>query len=337
MIIARKIPSKNIYDIQAPFKTNSPEKFSVEAYKPIGQERLHSVNWQITFRSVEINHSTNEVTVKPMFTDTQNTNGVKIESYYKEGDTKQRFKGTASFEIPYYIHSFGTKKPQVASMDWLVIRKDHNTKELISFQTETHSGNADLSVFNATATAFDTENMIVTVSLDFKAEYNELETISGQEQDVYYYLLSAQINGLTLYSVDYTKKQISVGEGNINFENASNELVVIETAPNYYTAQSVLDEQESKYKNGKRTVELLCDFSDYRFNDRNETLAISISDASKPMTFKPYDKCIPYIKNEDGNDVPLDSANGEPTVFSVLNIEYIYDGACWQKLYLQEI
>lgn len=234
-------------------------------------------------------------------------------------------------------------------MEWLVIRKDHNTKELISFQTETHSGNADLSVFNATATAFDTENMIVTVSLYFKAEYNDSETISGQAQDVYYYLLSAQINGLTLHSVDYTKKQISVGEGNTIFENASNELVVIddtynetdntydETEPDYYSFESVLDEQESKYKNGKRTVELLCDFSDYRFNDKNETLAISISDASKPMTFKPYDKCIPYIKNAEGNDVPLDSANGEPTVFSVLNIEYIYDGACWQKLYLQEV
>lgn len=335
MIIARKIPSKNIYDIQTPFKTNSPEKFSVEAYKPIGQERLHSVNWQITFRSVEINHSTNEVTVKAMFTDPKNTNGIKIESYYEEGDTKQNFKGTASFEIPYYIHSFGTTKKQVASMDWLVIRKDMNNN-LISFQTETYSGNADLSVFDATATAFDTENMIVTVSLDFKAEYNVLEGLGVKQQKVYYYLLSAQINGLTLHSVDYTKKQISVGEGNINFENASNELVVTDTDPNY-SFQSVLAEQESKYKNGKRTVELLCDFSDYRFNDRNETLAISISDASKPMTFKPYNKCIPYIKNEDGNDVPLDSANGEPTVFSVLNIEYIYDGACWQKLYLQEI
>lgn len=69
----------------------------------------------------------------------------------------------------------------------------------------------------------------------------------------------------------------------------------------------------------------------------NDTLAISTKDKSKPMTFEIGDEVIPMVYTANGIDEPISKKkDNSPKVFRIVGREIIYDGAVWQKIYLQE-
>lgn len=89
------------------------------------------------------------------------------------------------------------------------------------------------------------------------------------------------------------------------------------------------------YKNGKETAELLCSIGEYK--DTNGELAISTKDYDLPMTFNNGDIVVPYKYTARG-DAPLSTKKDgkTPKGFLVTGVEFIFDGAVWQKITLQE-
>lgn len=56
-----------------------------------------------------------------------------------------------------------------------------------------------------------------------------------------------------------------------------------------------------------------------------------------PMSFRQYDKVVPYVYGANGEDRPMSThINGKPKVFEVLSTRKYYDGAVWQELVLVE-
>ena len=75
----------------------------------------------------------------------------------------------------------------------------------------------------------------------------------------------------------------------------------------------------AEYKNGKETAVIRCSVP--------EDLAV----------FEIGNEVIPMVYGADGADKPMSRyKNGEPKVFSVVGAKFIYDGAVWQELTLQE-
>jgi hypothetical protein len=119
----------------------------------------------------------------------------------------------------------------------------------------------------------------------------------------------------------------------------SNELMQTD---NYYgtpsspLAQTLYENTLRQYEKGKETATIICDISEYYNEDG--TLAKSISDTSVPMLFNLYDKVIPMVFTADGKDYPMSLyKDRSPKVFEIHGIERYFDGAVWQKIYLQEI
>lgn len=57
----------------------------------------------------------------------------------------------------------------------------------------------------------------------------------------------------------------------------------------------------------------------------------------KNMVFSTHNKVVPMVYGADGKDKPLSVyKDGTPKVFNVLGVEFLYDGAVWQTLHLQE-
>ena len=55
------------------------------------------------------------------------------------------------------------------------------------------------------------------------------------------------------------------------------------------------------------------------------------------MVFETHDKVVPMVYGANGQDKPLSVyKDGTPKVFNVLGVEFLYDGAVWQILNLQE-
>ncbi len=88
------------------------------------------------------------------------------------------------------------------------------------------------------------------------------------------------------------------------------------------------------YKDGKETATIRCSISKYY--DENDILMIS--DENGKMSFDIYDVVTPYTYGGEGKDVPFSlKKDGTPKNFQVVGIKFIYDGAVWQELTLQEV
>lgn len=84
----------------------------------------------------------------------------------------------------------------------------------------------------------------------------------------------------------------------------------------------------AEYQNGKETAEILCSISNYY--DESGKGKISTEEATLPMTFNIGDEVVPMVMNSLGKDVPMSKSK----TFEVVGVDFIYDGAVWQKLTL---
>lgn len=89
-----------------------------------------------------------------------------------------------------------------------------------------------------------------------------------------------------------------------------------------------------EYQNGKETATIRCSISDYY----DEKGIKKISPNTDRMTFITGDEVIPKVFGANGIDIPMSKyKDGTSKIFRVCGIKFIYDGAVWQELALQEV
>lgn len=130
---------------------------------------------------------------------------------------------------------------------------------------------------------------------------------------------------------------LTFGDGNKVFSLDANELASSSTiyqgqSINEYNSRAII----SNYKNGKETLELMCSIGEYYDYDTSE-LVISTKQADLEMSFNIGDIVIPHKFTAYG-DKPFSMKKGDiPKEFLVTKVDFIFDGAVWQKISLQEI
>ncbi len=89
-----------------------------------------------------------------------------------------------------------------------------------------------------------------------------------------------------------------------------------------------------EWQRGKESSKMLCSISDY-YNENGEKI---IDIKSEKMSFNIGENVIPMVFGENRIDRPMSkNADGSAKVFRVCGIKFIYDGAVWQELTLQEV
>ena len=131
------------------------------------------------------------------------------------------------------------------------------------------------------------------------------------------YHTNATINASFL---DYIKKEVSV-DNNSWFSLPKNELMQENSykGESMYVLDFIASTIISHYKEGKETAVIRCSIP--------EDLSV----------FEIGDEVIPMVYGADGVDRPMSRyKNGTQKVFNVVGTKFIYDGAVWQELTLQE-
>lgn len=135
--------------------------------------------------------------------------------------------------------------------------------------------------------------------------------------------------GIDLQTLDYTYKN-----GNSPFRLPENEILQSENTIGGekhadYMSKKIIE----KYKDGKSTLELLCGINDYY--DDSGAKVIDVNSAETKKTFEHNDIVIPMVRSPQGTDKPINGSYFNSS-FRVVNTEFVYDGAVYQKLLLEE-
>lgn len=119
---------------------------------------------------------------------------------------------------------------------------------------------------------------------------------------------------------DETKEKVTFGEGNHNFSVSTNEFF-----------------QYGSIYNGKNLFEYVSNKVINSYKDGKETAVIRCSVPEDLSVFEIGDEVIPMVYGADGADRPMSRyKDGTQKVFNVVGTKFIYDGAVWQELTLQE-
>lgn len=173
----------------------------------------------------------------------------------------------------------------------------------------------------------------VKVSMYLPARF-DMKTPEGYHRFVVVDNMSVE---LTSSLTDLSKKELVVeGENSKKKFSFEDNIFNQTTTKTDGTISSVLLSKEivEKYKNGKETAKIKCSISDYFSDDGN----IAIDTKTGKMSFDIGDLVVPMIFSAGGEDIPMSKyMDGTPKVFRVVGIKFIYDGAVWQELTLQEV
>ena len=177
---------------------------------------------------------------------------------------------------------------------------------------------------------------------DWATELREV-TLEGTTEEYLASQVDITVYGNTI-SIDLTNGYANYkgeGKGRAHLLNGNELLqsgnVSFNRPTTAYLAQDIL----SQYKNGKETISLLCDISDYYEYDETATnlkgeKVISIS--SEKMCFALHDKIVPMVMGANGQDRFISYyQDNTPKVFRVIGSEIIYDGSIMQKIFATEI
>lgn len=150
---------------------------------------------------------------------------------------------------------------------------------------------------------------------------------------------------------EFVPTKSSYGSGEATEEIYSNELfqkydnentlngygrgVYFSSSNGYVSAAQFLSEQIiGEYQNGKETATILCSISDYFTTDGG----VYIDTKTNKMSFSIGDQVVPMVYGADKVDRPMSNyADGSAKVFRVVGLRFVYDGAVWQELTLQEV
>ena len=315
-----KIPSKNIYGTPIITRTRPLDKITgnITKFNKIGGNILQEP-LSIFFRDARLSGDKKRI----FFSSPSNPNNINV-SYNIDFNTIT--VTIKSLDIsPFFLKDYATNCTLKCKTRWVVGVKSKTTLEYDDLDYE----EKEQTISACYIQSYDVSKSKVMINITFSADTNNLTEDSIKET----YLLSTQItaienNGKT----EAIETQISVGEGTNILNNERNELL----RDSYL---SIIESQYSKYSTRKEIVELLCSFSKYYdYETENYILISDDYHPSASMVFEKYDEVIPMIRSHNGSDVPMFAdSRGNPKTFVVLGTEIIYDGAMWQKIYLQEI
>lgn len=193
----------------------------------------------------------------------------------------------------------------------------------------------ELSNFDKTKENFIQEN--VKVSLYLPSRFT-MKTPKGFNRFV---VVDNMRVDLTSDFIDFSKKEMFF-EG-IDHKNSfsfdENIFNQTETKTNDEISSILLSKEIiNKYNSGKETAKILCSISNY-YDENGKKIISPYTDGYK-MSFDIGDEVIPmrFGQYGVGVDIPMSRYDDRSAkAFRVCGIKFIYDGAVWQELALQEI
>lgn len=160
----------------------------------------------------------------------------------------------------------------------------------------------------------------------------------GNVDSIVFESFEVSISGKEFENPEYSTNQYGIGENTTTIN--SNEFF------QKFVSQSELDETETlpygtfyEGGNGKvSAVEMLSDKIIEDCKDGKETATLRCSISENLSFYDIGNEVVPMVYGEDGVDRPMSKyADGTAKVFKVVGTKFIYDGAVWQELTLQEV
>lgn len=281
-------------------------------------------------------------------TNSENENKIKVYIY---GEVHSG-KATAQWKAVYTGGTFEITKGDVDYGEATIEERNYQIPKTIDVK---YSGNlyivdfsmnvtdlSNISSANFTKTVIDKKeyfkiDLSIFCGVETRNMGGEFGNGSFHMEGTYTKYVPKQIE-ISLYgdtvSLSLDKETFTYGSGNNPFSLETNELIQ-GTKNSHSNANAVLRE----FANGKETAELLCSIDEYydEYSEEGyENKPISIK--SGRMSFNVGEKVIPCVLGADGKDRPMSTyIDGTPKRFVVMGVNFIYDGAVWQKLTLQEV
>lgn len=159
-----------------------------------------------------------------------------------------------------------------------------------------------------------------------KYEQIDIPLVYGDGKSVYQMTTNELFQTDTKYSISTTNPTNPLSRGVVPDDS------IIDITKN--VAEMKAENIVNNHQNGKEQLELLLSINEYY--DENGNLAISTKNNELPMTFEQNQIVLP-LKPTNRGDIPLsENRDGTPKRFIVKGVEFIFDGAVWQKIYAEE-
>lgn len=159
-----------------------------------------------------------------------------------------------------------------------------------------------------------------------KYEQIDIPLVYGDGKSVYQMTTNELFQTDTNYSISTTNPTNPLSRGVVPDDS------IIDITKN--VAEMKAENIVNNHRNGKEQLELLLSINEYY--DENGNLAISTKNNELPMTFEQNQIVLP-LKPTNRGDIPLsENRDGTPKRFIVKGVEFIFDGAVWQKIYAEE-
>lgn len=267
---------------------------------------------------------------------------VNLSMSYKRGEGYEK---TSSTRPAIYSNDLMSDTQTVSVSDL----KIDDQKPVVSSSNGVPISYCKLSSNPSVASVKRTKRITLTllVPLYYNPIYNER---TNRQDSIVFTDLQVSVKG-DEFSFEKTTQQY--GSGTKNEEIYSNEYFQLynkdETIDNYprgtyfnsskgevsvseYLSEKII----SEYKEGKETATIRCSVSDYY--TENGSISISTKKRNYRMSFNIGDEVIPMIYGDNRRDYPMSLyKDGSQKVFRVVGLKFIYDGAVWQELTLQEV
>lgn len=139
-----------------------------------------------------------------------------------------------------------------------------------------------------------------------------------------------------IIGIEISNQTITYGTGEKPYSLNGNELLQHGTTSNSKPiGEDLSNKITDQYSQGNETVTLLCSIGEYKNNEGN--IVISTKNNELPMAFNIGDIIEPYNFTFLGEQPLSLTTNNTPKNFIVKEVDFLYDGATWQKIIAQEI
>lgn len=342
--MATVIPSKNIFGIdnQKVLK-NSIKSMEVETVKTSTPDT--SV-YQETFFTIWINTYSDEAGIGKRYDkfldfEVPLPNQAVVSKYWTPFATR-KIKD-------YYIYPLEAKFKLTLTVNYGVIRSDNGdagiTLTASTVKTETVTVDLDykedesVQKFNfvASSPAYDALNLGFSAKVVLLNKPKNLKQPSrGLQFEIYipsryYYVAGSSVALTTNESVEVIAKSVDLNESQVKI------VPLEETMKPQNSIEKTEFSHDTTTYNGEIASENLAKNIIANYKNGKETAVIRCSIPEDLSVFEIGDEVIPMVYGADGADRPMSRyKDGTQKVFNVVGEKFIYDGAVWQELTLQE-
>ena len=141
----------------------------------------------------------------------------------------------------------------------------------------------------------------------------------------------------TTFTALVVNATVSVQSKLLDLSNTKAETIGEQSKKTFAIEASELNQDKTLYKGQIASVVLANEIiADYKNGKETATIRCSVDESLR--IYDIGDEVIPMVYGEDGKDRPMSLyKDGNEKVFRVVGTKFIYDGAVWQELTLQEV